>query len=77
MQILAYIPHCDVHGLHRQQELPTLTFHLHKEGIPAFLDEDGQLTVLPEHGILKRGIDLADAYCFIFEGCGPIYGSKS
>lgn len=74
MQILAYIPHCAVHGLHRQQELDTPIFYLRKEGIPAFLGEDGQPTVLPEHGILKRGIDLVDAYCFIFEGCGPAYG---
>ena len=74
MQIRAYIQHRTVHGLHRQQELPTLIFHLRKDGIPAFIGEDGQPTVLPEHGILKRGIDLTDAYCFIFEGCGPIYG---
>ena len=47
MQIRAYIPHRTVHGLHRQQELPTLILHLRKDGIPAFLGEDGQPTVLP------------------------------
>ena len=54
-----------------------LAHHLRQHGVPALVGEDGQPTVLPRHGILKRGQDTVDAYCFVFEGCGPAYGGKS
>lgn len=73
MQITVYVPMFDWPN----DSAAHLAHHLRQHGVPALVGEDGQPTVLPKHGILKRGQDTVDAYCFVFEGCGPAYGGKS
>ena len=75
MQIWAYVLRSTVQDLDNRSCKYALARCLRAKGIPVIVGEDQWPIVLPEHGILKRGPDLVDAYCFIFEGCGPIYGS--